>query len=189
MGLRDWADKLKKAAQKRVEDAGDRKKVNENRQAVIKKGIQLANKGAELIKSAEGVNKAVSQKAADIAGAVGPLAEKIDEKASSLKENMPTILTDGFSKAKGMVTGAIESLGGLGTGAKDAVVDTAGKVVETVSQKFDEAQKAKADHPSTGSSLLDFAAGMVPETDATKAKPKIEPKIEKDKCPPNPPQK
>lgn len=188
MGLKDWADKLKKAAEQRVEDASDKKKVNENRQAVIKKGIQLATKGAELIKSAEEVNKTVSQKAAEIADKVAPYAEKVDEKASALKENMPGMLSEGFAKAKGMVSGALDTLGNLRKGtadkavaAKDAIADTAGKVVDTVSQKIDEAQKAKADHPSTGVSLLDFALGVVPETEATK------PKKDKNSSPPTAP--
>lgn len=170
MGLKDWADKIKKAMTQRVEDASDRKKINENRQAVIKKGIELANKGAELIKSAEGINKTVSQKVAELADKVAPLAERLDEKATALRGSMPTTLTDGFSKARDVASGLGETASEKAAAAKDAVVDVAGKVAQTVAQKMDEAQKAKADHPSTGSTLLDLAAGMVPETEATKPK-------------------
>ena len=170
MKFKDWAEKIKKAMTQRVEDASDKKKINENRQAVLKKGIQLANKGAELIKSVEEANKAVSKKVADLADTVAPLAEKLDEKATALRDSVPATLTEGFAKARDAATGLGGVIADKAASAKDVVIDAAGKVAQTVEQKIDQAQKAKASHPSTGSTLLDLAAGAVPETEVTRPK-------------------
>lgn len=152
MGLNDWIKKVQDKAKQIVEDSSDPKKVNANRQELLKKGAKILNKGTELIKSAEELTKNASQKTIELTERVAPLAEQVDEKARALRDSVPAAVTDKLSRAR------------------DAVVGTAGQVTEKLSQKFEEVKQAKASHPSTGSPLLDLAAGAVPETDATKPK-------------------
>jgi len=155
MGMKDWLDKIKKTADERHHEETDpakiraaKKAANERTMKRTAKAIELAQKGLKtynnVSKKVGDITDAVTDKAAELAESAKPAAEKIDQVASKVGE---------------AASGAFKAV-------KDKVVDGA----EAAGDKLDEVKKENATKPSTGSSLLDFIAPAVPETDATKPK-------------------
>jgi hypothetical protein len=161
MGMKDWLDKIKQKVEDRKKEESDpaivrkkKKEANEKNFRRMTTAIKWAKQGMEgyntVSKKAGEITDAAAEKAGDLAEKAKPIAEKIDNAAAAVGET-----------AKG---------------AFEAVKDKVAGGVDAANKKLDEAREDSAKKPSTGSSLLDFIAPAVPETDATKPKdPQLKP--------------
>ncbi|MBL8712858.1 MAG: hypothetical protein JNM12_08155 [Alphaproteobacteria bacterium] len=167
MGIKNFLDKLKQKAEDHLKEETDpakiraaKKEANEKKMKRTAAAIKLAQKGLatanEVNDRIEAVTDAAAVKIGDLAEKAKPLAEKIDGVAGIAGD----AITGAFNVAKDK---AIE--GGLAAGAK-----------------LEELKKDADTKPSTGSSLLDLIAPVVPDTDATK--PKTPPKAPEAPKPP-----
>ncbi|HYD17311.1 MAG TPA: hypothetical protein VEF76_02390 [Patescibacteria group bacterium] len=157
MGLKNFLDKLKQKAEDHLKEETDpakiraaKKEANEKKMKRTAAAIKLAQKGLatanDVNEKIEAVTDAAAIKVGELAEKAKPLAEKVDGVAGVAGE----VITGAFNAAKDK---AIET--GLAAGAK-----------------IEEIKKDNEGKPSTGSSLLDLIAPVVPDTDATKPKPK-----------------